>query len=135
MMLKHPAQGTPNSHKAPACPFPPSRGRRPDSQSGNGTTWWPSSELPIRLPVVLDFRETAWGWEALQGVWEESRPRLLGGHLVLWKDMGHWHWVQVTVLPFISYQVEYYSAIKRNEILPLAATWVDVEIIILSEVS
>ena len=33
------------------------------------------------------------------------------------------------------FTVEYYSAIKRNEIMPFAATWVDLEIIILSEVS
>ena len=102
MMLKHPAQSTPNRHKAPAHPLSPSQGRRPDPKSGNGATWWPSLELPIRLPAVLDFRETAWGREALQGVWEESRPRLLGGHLVSWKDMGHWHWVRVTVMPYIS---------------------------------
>ena len=31
--------------------------------------------------------------------------------------------------------MEYYSAIKKNEIMPLAATWVDLEIIILSEVN
>ena len=30
---------------------------------------------------------------------------------------------------------EYYSAIKKNEILPFAATWMDLETIILSEVS
>ena len=31
--------------------------------------------------------------------------------------------------------MEYYSAIKRNEIMPFAATWMDLEIIILSEVN
>ena len=31
--------------------------------------------------------------------------------------------------------MEYYSAIKKNEIMLSAATWMDLEIIILSEVS
>ena len=31
--------------------------------------------------------------------------------------------------------MEYYSAIKKNEVIPFAATWVDLEIIILGEVS
>ena len=30
---------------------------------------------------------------------------------------------------------EYYSAVNKNEILPFTATWIDLEIIILSEVS
>ena len=33
------------------------------------------------------------------------------------------------------YTMEYYSAIKKNEIMPFAATWMDLEIIIVSEVS
>ena len=33
------------------------------------------------------------------------------------------------------YTIEYYSAIKNNEILPFAATWMDLEIITLSAVS
>ena len=31
------------------------------------------------------------------------------------------------------YTMEYYSTIKKNEIMPFAATWMDQEIIILSE--
>ena len=34
-----------------------------------------------------------------------------------------------------TYTMEYYSAIKKNEIMPFAAIWMDLEIIILSEVS
>ena len=34
-----------------------------------------------------------------------------------------------------TYTMEYYSAIKKNEIMPFATTWMDLEIIILSEVS
>ena len=33
------------------------------------------------------------------------------------------------------YTMEYYSALKKNEMMPFAATWMDLEIIILSEVS
>ena len=33
------------------------------------------------------------------------------------------------------YTMEYYSVIKKNELMPFAATWMDLEIIILSEIS
>ena len=33
------------------------------------------------------------------------------------------------------YTMEYYSAIKKSEIMPFVATWIDLEIIILSEIN
>ena len=33
------------------------------------------------------------------------------------------------------YTMEYYSAIKKNEVMPLAATWMDLETVILSRES
>ena len=33
------------------------------------------------------------------------------------------------------YAMEYYSAVKKNEILPLATTWMELEGIVLSEIS
>ena len=32
------------------------------------------------------------------------------------------------------YTMEYYSAIEKNKIMPFAATWMDLELVILSEV-
>ena len=32
------------------------------------------------------------------------------------------------------YKMKYYSAIKKNEIMPFSATWMDLEIIVLSEI-
>ena len=34
-----------------------------------------------------------------------------------------------------TYITKYYSALKKNKIMPFAATWMELEIIILSEVS
>ena len=35
----------------------------------------------------------------------------------------------------VTHTMECYSAIKKNEIMPFSVTWMDLEIIILSEVS
>ena len=34
-----------------------------------------------------------------------------------------------------THTMEYYSAIKKNEIMKFAATWIELEIVILSEIS
>ena len=41
-------------------------------------------------------------------------------------------WIKTMLYIYI---MEYYSAIKKNEIMPFAATWMDLEIIIVSEIS
>ena len=43
--------------------------------------------------------------------------------------------IRYSIMKSAYFTMEYYSAIKKNEIMPFAATWMDLEIIILSEVS
>ena len=47
----------------------------------------------------------------------------------MWYTYIHTH----THIYIYIYTMEYYSAIKKNEIMPLAATWMDLDVIILSE--
>ena len=52
-----------------------------------------------------------------------------------WKQPKHPSTEEWVKKMWCIYTMEYYSAIKKNEIMPFAATWMDLEIIKLSEVS
>ena len=42
---------------------------------------------------------------------------------------------KIGIYEYISYTTEYYSAIKKNKIMSIVTTWMDIGIIILNEVS
>ena len=52
-----------------------------------------------------------------------------------WKQLKHPSTDKWIKKMLYVYAMEYYSAIKKNEIMPFAATWMELDIIILSEVS
>ena len=49
-----------------------------------------------------------------------------------WKKPSTYKWTKKMLY---IYTMECYSAIRKNKIMPLAATWMQLEILILSEVS
>ena len=52
-----------------------------------------------------------------------------------WKQPQHPSTEEWIKKMWYMYTMEYYSAIKKNKIMPIAATWMDLEIITLSEES
>ena len=54
------------------------------------------------------------------------------------KKMENFIWANLRIRTqetvFMWYTMEYYSAIEKNDILPFAATWIDLEGILLSEI-
>ena len=48
-----------------------------------------------------------------------------------WPSTGEW----IKKMWYNVYKIKYYSAIENNEIMPFAATWMQLEILILSEVN
>ena len=56
-------------------------------------------------------------------IWEQPKGLSIGG------------WIKKMWYVFICTTMEYYSAMRKKEVLPFAMTWIDLEGIVLSEIS
>ena len=67
--------------------------------------------------------------------WKQPKYSLTDGGIKKIYIHGHTHTHICTHAHTYIHKMKYYSIIKKNEIMSFAATWMDLEIIILSEVS
>ena len=100
----------------------------------------PDGLQPTRLLRPWDFpgKSTGVGCHCLLQIWKDTCAPVFTAALFTiaktWKQPKRPSAEEWIKMWYIS-TMEYYSAIKNNEIIPLAITWIDLEIVILSEVN
>ena len=99
---------------------------RAQRSSKDCLTWEKASDRRLVAPPETPrcFKELWWGIYSFS----------LGGY-AFQAILGWMHKEDVEYIYDGILYIEYYSAIKKNEVMPFAATWMNLEMIILSEVS
>ena len=102
------------------------------------TVWRFLKELKTEPPYMIQ-QSHPWAHREKNMVRKDTCTRMLIAALFTvarkWKQpkcLSTEEWIKKM---WYIYMMEYYSAIKKNEIMPFTATWMDLEMIILSEAS
>ena len=102
-------------------------------------TWWKALwSFLKKLKTELPYHTTEYPQNTRTVIQRETCPPVFISALftitILWKQskcpsFGKW------IKMWLIYTMEYYSVIKKNEILPFTMTWIEPESIILNEIS